>query len=167
MNQSHSKQPNFTFLQKIQLPPAIASINAGADPTLLPVDFEPREFDVVCGRGKGMYNRKGNVTFRNIVQSHVYEYIITKNKMDKTIVLNSIISQVREQGEGGALFVKRGKDGRWMDIGDDQAREKCGHALREAIDVCLAPIDVLHDVHGYYYRNQKTKEDQTDDIVRL
>jgi hypothetical protein len=87
--------------------------------------------DVVCGRGKGSYNRPGNKKFRALVQDHVPLYMAARTKLDKSMVLSCIVEKVREQG--GGRFLKRRKGGEWYEIGDEQAREKVGHAIREAI----------------------------------
>jgi hypothetical protein len=99
------------------------------------ITAEPGPYDVVCGRGKGSYNRPGNRLFRELVLEYVPEYMGARSKLDKSIVLNSIIERVQRQGNGTALFVKYDRRSKkWFEIGDDVAREKVGHALREAIN---------------------------------
>jgi hypothetical protein len=130
--------PDLAFLSKYQqvtLPAVISDLASGKvdTPTLaLPVSFEPTNFDVLCGRGKGSYNRPGNRRFRAIVQQHTDEYQAS-SKVDKTMVLNRIMNLVQAQNEGTTRFVKRGKDGLFTVISDDLAREKVGHAIRETI----------------------------------
>ena len=65
-----------------------------------------------------------------MVQEHVEEYLRAKTKLDKSMVLSAIVEKVREQWNG--RFIKQKKGG-WEEIGDEQAREKVGHAIREAI----------------------------------
>jgi hypothetical protein len=129
--------PNEVFISKYQvtLPAVISDLASGKvdDPTpALPVSFEPTNYDVVCGRGKGSYNRPGNRRFRSIVQLHMDEYQAS-SKVDKTMVLNRIMELVQAQNEGTTRFLKRGKDGLFIVISDDLAREKVGHAIRETI----------------------------------
>mmetsp|Transcript_10215 Transcript_10215/g.19606 ORF Transcript_10215/g.19606 Transcript_10215/m.19606 type:complete len:209 (-) Transcript_10215:65-691(-) len=123
--------PNNSFLSKYQvnLPNVIAAM-AKSQPTGLPEKYQVGPNDVVCGRGKGSYNRPGNKRFRAMVQEHVDEYVQAKTKLDKSMVLSAIVEKVREQWHG--RFVKQ-KKGAWEEIGDEQAREKVGHAIREAI----------------------------------
>jgi hypothetical protein len=90
------------------------------------------DYDVVCGRGKGSYNRPGNKRFRVIVGKHIAAYLTARNKVDKGHVLNSIIDHVKSQNHGSARFIKPLKNG-WVEISLDAAREKVGHAIREAI----------------------------------
>jgi len=129
---SSMSPPAFLTKFQITLPSAITSM-VSVDSTPLDEDYVPSDYDVVCGRGKGVYNKPGNRRFRAIVRTHVDEYVSMKSKIDKSQLLNRIIDEVRAQNNGTASFVKQGKDGTWFDIGDEQAREKVGHAIREAI----------------------------------
>lgn len=122
------------FLSKYQvhLPNAIASLASSLDTTPLPSGFEPDEYDVQCGRGKGAYNKPGNKRFRAIVREYLNEYIDAKTKVDKSAVLNTILDRVKAQNNGQTRFVAF-KDGAWYEISDDQSREKVGHAIREQL----------------------------------
>jgi hypothetical protein len=128
------------FLQKFSLavPTAIITMlsNTNAE-TPLESFYEPGCYDVVCGRGKGSYNRPGNKHFRSIVASCVSDYHKAKTKLDKTVVLGAIVDKVqslRDPKTGKpARFVKYSKQTGWVQIGKDSAREKVGHAMREAV----------------------------------
>jgi len=98
----------------------------------LGTDFEPLARDVVCGRGKGSYNRPGNIDFRKVVRRFVGEYATAKTKFEKTTVLNRIIDAVHHDND--ARFLKfNTRTHQWFEITDDQAREKVGHTMRETI----------------------------------
>lgn len=100
------------------------------EPFSLPADYNPRDNDICCGRGKRNWNHQGNVYFRNLIQANVDRYIEAPSKTDKTSVVLSIVDEVRKDG---AYFVKQDDAGRWYDIGDAQAREKVGHSLRDQV----------------------------------
>lgn len=127
--------PSVDFLSKFQIvvPPAISELAVSNQAAPLEGNFSPGEYDVVCGRGKGSYNRPGNKRFRALVTQYIDEYTKSRNKLDKTMVLATIIEKVRSQDYGRARFVKHDKKNGWFEISDDQAREKVGHAMREAI----------------------------------
>ena len=123
--------PNNSFLSKYQVDlPNVITAMAKSQPLGLPEKYEVGPNDVVCGRGKGSYNRPGNKKFRAMVEEHVEEYVQARTKLDKSMVLSAIVEKVREQWNG--RFIKQ-KKGVWEEIGDEQAREKVGHAIREAI----------------------------------
>jgi len=133
---SMSPHPNTAFLSKYQvaLPSAIAVLAMGRCNSALSEAYEPSDWDVICGRGKGSYNRPGNRRFREIIHQHTDEYQAARTKLDKTVVLNRIMDCVRSQNNGHANFIKKqGKNGDWFHISDDMAREKVGHAIREAL----------------------------------
>lgn len=100
---------------------------------LLPEGYQPSDFDVICGRGKGHYNQPGNRKFRDIILARLQEYQSLKTKLDKTTFLNRIIEAVRSQNGGTAHFVRQVSHDLWERLGDEQAREKVGHAIREAL----------------------------------
>jgi len=129
------------FLSKYQLrrPSAIASLAVGSsvDAPPLPRNYRPGQLDVICGRGKASYYRPGNVRFRQIVGEHVDEYKAATSKLDKTSVLTNILDRVRSAtgstDVGNRVRIISQKEGTWCEISDDQAREKVGHSMREAI----------------------------------
>ena len=96
----------------------------------LPPHYQPGEFDVCCGRGKRHWNHIGNVRFRKIIQSSVERYMDAPTKNDKTAVVVSIVDDIRNFGGN---FLKEDLHGTWYDIGDQQARDKVGHSLRDQV----------------------------------
>lgn len=128
--------PNSVFLSRymISLPEAIASLTVGGNTTALTENYQPNyDYDVVCGRGRGSYNKPGNKRFRALVTSHIGEYLASKTKIDKTMVLNRIIDEVGAQNNGQAHFLKHDKSKGWDEMSNEQSRAKVGHAIREAI----------------------------------
>ena len=96
----------------------------------------PSDYDVVCGRGKGSYNKPGNKRFRAIVTSHVKMYQESKTKLAKSFVLETIIQRVRQQNGGNCYFLKYNYEHNdWCEMNPDEIKEKVGHAIREAIMV--------------------------------
>lgn len=98
---------------------------------MLPVGYEPTALDVCSGRGKSNWHHAGNVAFRNIIQSNVQRYTDSVNKIGKTLVIASIVDDLRT---AGYQFIKKNKGGIWYDIGDAEAREKVAHGLRDQVN---------------------------------
>lgn len=137
---SSSSDSNFTgFLSKysFELPLAITALTDTKRMVPLDQSYQPGTYDVVCGRGKGSYNRPGNKRFRSLVATYIPQYLKARSKIDKSMVLNDIIDKVRSftnpDTGSAAQFVKYTKSSGWVLIGDEHAREKVGHAIREAI----------------------------------
>lgn len=102
---------------------------------ILPKDFEPGEYDVLCGKGKAAYVHAGNEHFRNLVKARAEAYAKTEKKDEKTEIVQELVKQVRElcqkhNGDGG--FIRFDKvTRRWYEIGNNAAREKAGQTIRE------------------------------------
>jgi len=150
------------FLSKYQvaLPRAVSdTITKATECTPLPMDFRPRTNDVVCGRGKGSYNKPGNRRFRSIIRDHVPDYAFAKTKIDKSIVLQSVIDRVKASGDN-AMFVRFSK-GRWYEISDDRTREKVGHCLRET----MASFDTMNRTKEAEQHDADDASASSDDVT--
>ena len=101
----------------------------------MPADFSPTAKDVVCGlRGKQALRHVGNRRFRATIAANSVKYSQAPTKLDKSLVVISVVDSIR--GGGGSFVRKNGKNGGWVDIGDQLTREKVGHALRDHINSC-------------------------------
>ncbi|KAL3913380.1 MAG: hypothetical protein SGILL_006516 [Bacillariaceae sp.] len=89
---------------------------------------DPRETDVLCGRGGAALRHPGNQTYRRLVNLNKGLYI-TCLKTEKLKISRSIVAAIREQK--GRFLEREAKKGTWYDIGDKKAIEKTSQALRE------------------------------------
>jgi len=89
---------------------------------------DPRETDVLCGRGGAALRHAGNQTYRRLVNLNKGLYI-TCMKTEKLKISRSIVAAIREQK--GRFLEREVKKGVWFDIGDKKAVEKTSQALRE------------------------------------
>lgn len=89
---------------------------------------EPRDSDVLCGRGGAALRHAGNQTYRRLVNLNKQLYI-TCLKTEKLKISRSIVAAIREQN--GRFLERDAKKGVWYDIGDKKAIEKTSQALRE------------------------------------
>lgn len=89
---------------------------------------EPRDTDVLCGRGGAALRHPGNQTYRRLVNLNKGLYI-TCLKTEKLKISRSIVAAIREQN--GRFLEKDNAKGTWYDIGDKKAIEKTSQALRE------------------------------------
>ena len=132
-----SSLPNARLLSKyLASMPLPNNVDTDTDDSskMLPKSYQPSEYDVVCGRGKGFYNKPGNRRFRSIVSTYIDDYESCKSKIDKSLILGQIVDRVREQDNGRARFLKYDTKLKcWCVLTNDQAREKVGHAIRECV----------------------------------
>lgn len=91
--------------------------------------FHPRDKDVLLGRGGLTNTHPGNVFFRDLITRHRINYNLAP-KGDKGALSRFIANYIRAQG-GRFLAKSKSLDGAWVEVGDDQARKKCGQGLRE------------------------------------
>jgi hypothetical protein len=89
----------------------------------LPASFVPGPLDVICARGKDAKMHEGNQRLRFLVQLCSSQYSSAISKLEKSMIVSSIVDVVRLGNCEG--FVKKEKDG-WYEVGDKVAREKCG-----------------------------------------
>jgi len=75
---------------------------------------DPRESDVLCGRGGAALRHPGNQTYRRLVNLNKGLYI-TCLKTEKLKISRSIVAAIREQR--GRFLEKDSKSGTWFDIG--------------------------------------------------
>lgn len=89
---------------------------------------DPREQDVLCGRGGAALRHPGNQTYRRLVNLNKPLYIKCL-KTEKLKISRSIVAAIREQQ--GRFLERDVKKQTWYDIGDKKAIEKTSQALRE------------------------------------
>jgi len=76
---------------------------------------DPRDSDVLCGRGGAALRHPGNQTYRRLVNLNKGLYI-TCLKTEKLKISRSIVAAIREQK--GRFLEKDSKSGTWFDIGE-------------------------------------------------
>jgi hypothetical protein len=86
------------------------------------------EHDVLSGRGGGTNVHIGNRIFRDLIHMYRACYLKAK-KNEKPKISKYLIGKVRQVG--GAFLKKNASNGLYYEIGDVEAREKCGQALRQ------------------------------------
>lgn len=100
----------------------------------LPLDFQPSNYSVMIGRAKDCKEAIGNRRLKVFVDLALHDYKNAKYKMQKTIVVSTIVEKIQDACNNHGAFIKYA-DGRWWEVDDATAREKVGYALR----------DLLHD----------------------
>ena len=106
---------------------AADSTAAAVPPSTEGTKFYSRN-DVLCGRGGGTNVHPGNRRFRDLINGNRRAYLKAR-KNDKPAISRSIVHTIREMN--GRFLKKDDKRDVWVEIGDDNAREKTSQALRQ------------------------------------
>lgn len=73
-----------------ELPPGFGVVQARpkrkTEKTLLPADYKPGKFSIICGRGKGSYTAAGNAAFRALVKNNLQRYHDAPGRLEKSFV---------------------------------------------------------------------------------
>jgi hypothetical protein len=77
----------------------------------------------------------GNKYFREAVAAALDEYMQKENRFEKSFVVHRIVDEIR--GRGGRFLKLDALSGEWREIPQQQAREKVGHAIRDAANLHL------------------------------
>jgi hypothetical protein len=88
--------------------------------------LEPREADVLCGRGRAIRDHPGNQRFILLIQNKKNSYS-TAIKGWKLEIVKSVVQAIRDHD---GRFLQRQGDS-WVDTGDDKAMIKTSQAFRD------------------------------------
>lgn len=93
--------------------------------------FTPTATDVICGRGKNVFEHEGNINFRGIVTARLPEYKAAVSKTQKSAVVSSVFDEVTIDG----FFIKQNpQTERWYVVAEAAAREKISQCFRDCLD---------------------------------
>lgn len=106
---------------------ATATKSAGAmSPT-----FVPDNADVICGRGKKVFQHRGNVNFRSICMSFLGDYRKANSKALKSAVVSSVFDEVVSLG--GSFVKHNARTGQWFRVKESAVREKISQCFRDCL----------------------------------
>jgi hypothetical protein len=92
----------------------------------------PMMYDVLLGRGNNFAGYPGTVSMRNMVQLEVEQYRNSSSPREKAQIAANVVAAVKQ---GGGRFLDRRKDGWWVEVKDDTAREKVSSTFRTILSV--------------------------------
>lgn len=71
----------------------------------------------------------GNRRFRDLIASSTDKYNNAKSRLEKSMVVHYIVEEVKQRK---GRFLKQDRCGSWYELDIRQAKEKVGHAIRDA-----------------------------------
>ena len=91
--------------------------------------FVPGPFDVIMGRGRHNKKKSGNRKLSQLLESYAEEYEAS-DKFQKTVMSEVVVSKMHE--DGSRFLVREGdkKQGLWVEVSVDKARDKVAHDFR-------------------------------------
>eukprot|EP00980_Cylindrotheca_fusiformis_P011219 scaffold2574_cov98-Cylindrotheca_fusiformis.AAC.9 len=93
------------------------------NPRMLPSDFHPGNWDVICHSGKDAHNHGNNLQ----------SYVKAKSRSEKSAIISEIVTSIRESSTHAGGFVRLDSCAhRWYEVGDKVARDKVGQTLRDS-----------------------------------
>jgi hypothetical protein len=98
----------------------------------LPQDFVPSKYSVLCGRGKKYSDSPGNRYLKSLVNMSLQQYSDAKTKVEKSCIVSSIMTRIKELTSWEGAFIKP-EDGLWWQVDDSFAREKIGGWFRDCL----------------------------------
>jgi hypothetical protein len=91
----------------------------------------PTRNDILCGRGRAFRQHPGNDAFNKTIRDNLQQYVDAPKRMDKTIIVATVVSSLRENG---ARFLKQDKKSqRFYEVADDEVHKKTGHAIGDLL----------------------------------
>ena len=88
----------------------------------------PSRSDVLLGRGRPFNVHPGNKRLHELVASHYEEYDLASSRSEKTKIAKSIVAMI--QGYSGRFLKQDDECGVWVEVSDDEARQKVNHGFR-------------------------------------
>lgn len=73
---------------------------------------------MICARGATAAKHPGNLRFRQIIKDYIPEYSEATSKLEKSLIVSSIVDAVRDFTPNGG-FVKEIEDGVWVEVGGE------------------------------------------------
>lgn len=119
--QSQQRQPH-QQRQHHQNSESKSGISYSMEPVLV-----PGELDILLGRGRGAQNHKGNIHYRQVVETFRSRYEQIPQKGAKTQLIREVVAVIYDNG---GRFLKQDGFGRWIPVDPEVARDKVSHSFR-------------------------------------
>jgi hypothetical protein len=100
---------------------------------VLPEDFTPTPYSVICGRGRKCTEAVGNRRLHVIATMFISRYAKASRKEEKSIIVSDILEIVRDACTNPSFSFVRYCEGRWWEVENINAREKIGTVLRDCL----------------------------------
>jgi hypothetical protein len=115
--------------------------------TLLPINFEPSDADVICGKGKNVFLHEGNCRFRSILEQHLDAYDQADTERRGPWSSTRLSDLVRKDCVNGGGLWRQDRNGGVVGDGLCQCERKIGHSISRYLDA-LRTVQERQNVKG-------------------
>lgn len=98
---------------------------------LLPIDYVPSEYSIICGNKRKYFDSPGNCRLRVIVQSCIVQYGQADGKLEKGRIVSKVMNMIDDACPVGAFVAF--ENGRWWQVSERTSREKVGSYFRDCL----------------------------------
>lgn len=113
---------------------SLSFTNSSTKPVVSSSRPEANNFDIFCGRGRGYYNRPGNVRLRELAL-----YVLLHTRASSKKQLLEVATQLLLQATLPGRFLEFRKEQGWTPVSTAKARMKANFTLREVLRRHLQP----------------------------
>ena len=106
-----------------------------------------REFDILFGRGKTHRRHPGNRRMQ-LVADLYRDIYISSDREEKTSITKSIVQMLKSGTKSGRFLKMHPVLGQWVEVSDEVARAKVGHAIRDGRSTTILEhwdLEILQD----------------------
>lgn len=96
----------------------------------------PGELDILLGRGRGVQNHKGNIHYRQVVETFRSRYEQIPQKGAKTQLIREVVAVIYDNG---GRFLKKDSFDRWIPVDPEVVRDKVSHSFRNQKRLSIGP----------------------------
>jgi hypothetical protein len=101
---------------------------------VLPINFSPHPYSVICGRGKVRKDTPGNRYLQSIAERYMLKYSQAQHsRKEKSSIVSHILGTVRgDCPDGRGAFIRAEKN-RWIELSELEARDKISSVMRNGL----------------------------------
>jgi hypothetical protein len=108
--------------------------NSKPEVCVLPINFSPHPYSVICGRGKVRTDTPGNRYLQSVAARYMQKYSQAQHsRKEKSSIVSNILQMVRDVCPDGRGAFIRTEQNRWFVLSELEARDKISSVMRNGL----------------------------------
>jgi hypothetical protein len=108
--------------------------NSKPEVCVLPINFSPHPYSVICGRGKVRTDTPGNRYLQSVAGKYMQKYSQAQHsRKEKSSIVSNILQMVRDVCPDGRGAFIRAEKNRWIELSEIDARDKITSVMRSGL----------------------------------